>query len=47
MDIDGTKKAPNIEVHGGVKENLSGDIKVAHQQQGTKGAIKINIEVER
>jgi hypothetical protein len=29
MDLHGTKKTPNIEVHGGIKA-MSGDIRITH-----------------
>jgi hypothetical protein len=34
MDLHGTRKAPNVEVHGGIKA-INGDIRVAKQHQGT------------
>lgn len=43
MDLHGNKKTTIMEAYGGLKE-MHGDIKVAQQQYGTKGAAKINIE---
>jgi hypothetical protein len=46
MDLHETKKAPNIEVHGGLK-STNGNIRVAQQKQGTKGVTRIKFNVER
>ena len=43
---NGAKKETNKEAHGGLK-TMHGDIKIAQQQHGTKGATKIKVEVAR
>ena len=39
-----TRQAPSIKVHGGIKA-MSGDIRIAQRQQGTKGATIVDIDV--